>query len=62
MFIKKKNAIWGRYPCCDLVNSAIRGILDGNYDEAVRDLRAAVIKSNGYFYEDVAKRLNLEER
>ena len=53
MNTKKKNAIFGRYPCCDLVNNAIRFILAGKTDIAVEELLQAIWKSNGYLHEDL---------
>ncbi len=53
MLTKKKNAIFGRYPCCDLVNNAIRCILNGDTDGAIEDLLQAIWKSNGYLYEEL---------
>lgn len=52
---RKKNAIWGRYPCCDLVNNAIRDILNGNSDVAINELLTAIIKAGGYVHEDIAE-------
>lgn len=34
---KKRNAIFGRYPCCDMVNNAIRYILHDEKDSAIED-------------------------
>lgn len=62
MRIKKKNAIFGRYPCCDLLNQALRFILDGKPDLAKDDIVHAIHKAGGYFYEDVAERLNIERK
>lgn len=53
MLTKKKNAILGRYPCCDLINNAIRCILNGDTDSAVEELLQTIWKSNGYLYEDL---------
>lgn len=53
MLTKKKNAIWGRYPCCDMVNSAIRHILSGKPDYAVEELLQAIWKADGYLHEDL---------
>lgn len=58
MLTKKKNAIFGRYPCCDLVNNAIRFILKGEYDLAISELVCAIHEANGYIHEDVSKEAN----
>ena len=54
MFTKKKNAVFGRYPCCDLVNNAIILIIDGKTDSAIEELLQAIWKANGYLHEDIA--------
>lgn len=53
MFIKKKNAIFGRYPTCDLLNNAIRFIEEGKTEEAKAELIYAIEKAGGYFHEDL---------
>lgn len=53
MFTKKQNAVFGRYPCCDLVNNAIRHILHGDNDSAIEELLQAILKANGYLHEDL---------
>lgn len=60
--IKKANAIFGKYPCCDLLNRALRFILDGKPDLAKDDIVHAIYKADGYFYEDVAERLGIEPK
>ena len=50
---KKKDAVFGRYPCCDLINNAIRFILDGKTDSAIEDLLQTIWKSGGYLHEDL---------
>ena len=55
---RKKNAIWGRYPCCDLVNNAIRDILNGDSDRAISELLTAITKAGGYVHEDIAEDAN----
>lgn len=54
---KKRDAVFGRYPCCDYVNNAIRFILDGKTDIAVDELLQAIWKSGGYLYEDLKPRV-----
>lgn len=53
MLFKKRNSIFGRYPCCDMVNNAIRYILHGDNDSAIEELRQAVLKADGYIHEDL---------
>lgn len=53
MFTKKQNAVFGRYPCCDMVNNAIRHILKGHYEDAVEELLQVIWKAHGYLYEDL---------
>ena len=57
MFTKRKNSVFGRYPCCDLVNNAIRFIIDGKSDIAVEELLQAIWKANGYLHEDIADKV-----
>jgi len=54
MTTKKKNALFGRYPCCDLVNNAIRFILEGKTDEAIEELWFAIHQAGGYVHDDIA--------
>ena len=58
MKIKKRNSIFGRYPCCDLVNNAIRFILDGKTDSAIEELLQVIWKSNGYMHNDIVCQVN----
>ena len=60
--IKGKNAIFGRYPCCDLLNRALRAMLDDRYDSAREDIILAIYKADGYFYKDVAERLKIKPK
>ena len=60
--IKKANAIFGRYPCCDLLNQALRFLLDGKPDLAKDEIVHAICKASGYFYEDVAERLGIKSK
>lgn len=52
MNVKKKNALFGRYPSCDLLNNALRFLRDGNTDEAIEEIIFAIEKAGGYFHED----------
>lgn len=60
--IKKSNAIFGKYPCCDLLNQALRFILDDKPELAKDDIVHAICKANGYFYDDVAERLGIKPK
>lgn len=59
MITKKKNAIFGRYPCCDMVNNAIRMILNGRTDAAVEELYQAIIKAGGYIHSDLGEKVDV---
>ncbi len=54
MILKKKDARFGRYPCCDMINNAIRFISDGKYNHAIEELYQAIQKADGYLYEDLS--------
>lgn len=58
MKIKNKNAIFGKYPCCEFVNNAIRYVLDGKTDAAVEELVQCIYKSDGYLHEDLQEKVN----
>ena len=53
MNTKKKNALFGRYPSCDMLNNALRFLNDGNIDAASEEIIFAIEKAGGYFHEDV---------
>lgn len=56
--VKKKDAVFGRYPCCDLVNNSIRFLLDDKPKEVIIDeLLLTIQKAGGYFHDDNTKRL-----
>ena len=57
MKTRKKNALFGRYPCCDMVNNAIRDILNGRTDAAIDELLQAIWKADGYLHEDLEHRV-----
>ena len=54
MKTKKMNAYFGRYPSCDLCNNALRFLLSGNTDVAFKEIAHAILKADGYFYDDIA--------
>lgn len=47
---KNKNAIFGKYPCCEYINNAIRYCLHGESDLAIEELLQAILKSDGYLH------------
>ena len=53
MNTKKKNALFGRYPSCDMLNNALRFIYQGKIDTACAEIVLAIEKAHGYFHEDV---------
>ena len=53
MNTKKKNALFGRYPSCDMLNNALRFIYEGKIDAACSEIVFAIEKANGYFHEDI---------
>lgn len=55
---KKKNAIFGRYPCCDMVNNAMRLIINGCPNSAIEELLQAIWKADGYVHDDIADKVN----
>ena len=52
MNVKKKNALFGRYPSCDLLNNALRFLRDGMVDDAIEEIIFAIDKADGYFHTD----------
>lgn len=57
MRTKKKNAVFGRYPCCDLINNAMRSIINGNTDLAIEELLQVIWKADGYLHEDITEKV-----
>ena len=53
MNTKKKNALFGRYPSCDMLNNALRFIYEGKIDVACAEIVFAIEKAHGYFHKDV---------
>lgn len=53
MVLKKRNALFGRYPSCDMLNNALRFINEGKIDAACSEIVFAIEKANGYFHDDV---------
>lgn len=52
MRTKKKNALFGRYPSCDMLNNALRFLRDGKTDCAMIEIIFAIDKADGYFHDD----------
>lgn len=52
MKTKKKNALFGRYPSCDMLNNALRFLHEGKIDDACSEIVFAIEKADGYFHED----------
>ena len=60
MLIKNKNARFGRYPSCDMLNNALRFLLDGKPNiAAIKEIVLAINKANGYIYEDLSERIKM---
>ena len=53
MKAKKKNALFGRYPSCDMLNNALRFIHNGEINLACEEIVFAIEKAHGYFHDDV---------
>ena len=51
---KNKNATFGRYPCCEHINKAIRYCLHGESDLAIEELLQTILKSGGYLHGGLA--------
>lgn len=60
MFRKKKisNRLCA-YPSCDLLNNALRILLNNpdKYDRAIKEIELAIEKAGGYFHKDVENKL-----
>lgn len=53
MRIKKRNAMFGRYPSCDMLNNALRFIHEGKIDAANAEIMFVIEGAGGYFHDDV---------
>lgn len=58
MNVKKKNALFGRYPSCDLLNNALRFLREGKTDVAIEEIIFAIEKAGGYFHDDNVQMVN----
>lgn len=57
MLFRKRNALFGRYPSCDMLNNALRFLFDDediskNELHAASEIIFAIQKANGYFHND----------
>ena len=62
MIFKKRNALFGRYPCCDLLNNALRFIfhddeLSKNELDAASEIIFAIQKAGGYLHKDLKEQV-----
>ena len=62
MIFKKRNALFGRYPSCDMLNNALRFIfrdeeLSKNELDAASEIICAIHKAGGYFHEDLKEKV-----
>lgn len=62
MIYRKRNAMFGRYPSCDMLNNALRFIfqdeeLSVNELYAASEIIYAIVKAGGYFHKDLQKRI-----
>lgn len=59
MLYKKKNSRFGRYPSCDMLNNAIRFLLDGkDRNIVIEEIVHAIRKADGYIYDDLQDRVD----
>lgn len=57
-----KNSIYGQYPSCDMINNALRFLLDCKIEDqdihcAISELKFAILKADGFFHKDVKEKL-----
>ena len=67
MLFRNKNEKYGKYPCVDLLNNAIRflqrnGGENANDELAIEEIVHAISKANGRFHDDVKSRLLQKEK
>lgn len=59
--IKKKPCLFGKYPCNDYLNNALRFLLRngvGDRELAMEEIINAIHKADGYLCDDVAEKIN----
>lgn len=60
MKTKKRNALFGRYPSCDMLNNALRFLFrneEHDKDHAMSEIIYAIQKADGYFYKDIEEKV-----
>ena len=60
MRIKKRNALFGRYPSCDMLNNALRFLFRNNgpdREDAIEEIITAIQKADGYIHADIADQI-----
>ena len=62
MRTKKKNALIGRYPSCDMLNNALRFLRDGKVEDAVTEIIFAIEEADGYFHDDTVEFVKVAKR
>lgn len=59
MRTKKRNALFGRYPSCDMLNNALRFLLrneEHDREHAMAEIIAAIHKADGYIHADIEEK------
>ena len=54
--------MFGRYPCCDYCNNALRFLIDGEPEIAFEEIVHAIRAADGYFHEDLTKEVEKRMR
>lgn len=59
---KKKEPDFSTYPAIDFLNTGLRNLLDikfksKNLDSGIKDIYLAILRANGFLYQDVADKL-----
>ena len=60
MFLMKNN-MFGKYPCNDYLNNALRFLLrnsEGDRELAIEEIVYAIRKADGYLCDDVKEKIN----
>ena len=55
--LRKKKSLYGQYPSNDMLNNAIRFILDDKPNLAIEEIVHAISKADGQLYKDVKEQL-----
>jgi hypothetical protein len=59
---QKKNNMFGKYPCNDYLNNALRFLLrngEGDRELAIEEIVYAIRKADGYLCDDVKQKINV---